>query len=125
MINRPHTRPEINEILDFIHDYLNEEQLFHVQEVDADDPNLWICMARDKDDYLNGGIIGWDKTKDQIVFYAFDPLRAFHDDEEGVTPQDSRCFWDADNVNVFILHLIGEARQIVAKERKLKVEKNT
>ena len=109
---------ELSDALKTMAETLAEYQIFYVQQQDEIDPNFWTCAAKDHDGYLNTGFVAWDKEHNRVVFYAYDPLRANHDDAEGVAPEDSKCFWDTQNVENFILHLTGEVREIVKKHRE-------
>ena len=118
MIDDLKIQKDLTEALDSIRQVLNENQAIHVIRQEEENPYCFTCAAKDHAGYLNVGFVAWDKENDRVTFLAYDPLRANHDEAEGIPLKDSKCFWDAKNVENFILHLTGDVREIVKKHRE-------
>lgn len=124
-MSRP-ARPEVESVLQFVRDSLNAAHLLHELEQTEENPDCWIVVARDDDGYENRGLVGWDDETNAVIYFAYDPLRFNHDQAEGIPEMESACWWQPDTAIMLLMHLKGDARRIMAKERARKQsEKNT
>lgn len=78
-----------------------------------ENPNVFSISTIDKDNFPNIGIVGWSEEDKDVRFCCFDSTRAKHDEQEGVDSDDSKCWWEAKNLDMFILFLNGDVRKIV------------
>ena len=111
----PDIRPEVKAAVDFITQALDEEGVRHVAEYDE---GVVSFAAIDKNGYENLGLVAWDHDHGKVAFIAHDQSTLSHDIKEGVDEYDSKHWWDCKGGDVFALHLVGEVRQIVGRERE-------
>ncbi len=111
-------RSEVANVIAFIKDSLTAAQLFHAIEQDDLNPNVFTVAAYD-DDYINSGIVGWNEIEQRVMYLCHDPSRENHDVMEGIDENESKCWWDARSAAVFLMHLDGSAREVIAKYRGL------
>jgi len=103
-------------VLQFIEDSLKSvEILYELEEHDENQDTFVIC-ALDKHGYENRGIIGWSEDKGCVSYAAFDPLRAAHDEAEGVEERYSTCWWVPESAEQMCWHLTGRVRQMTHED---------
>lgn len=115
--NRP-CRPEVLQVIRFIRDSLEAQELLHVTEQDEENPDVFLCQAFDEDEHINAGLVGWDDAEERVRFYAYDPVRIRHNEAEGVDrTADSEWCWEAKGAMTFVDHLNGTVREVMESAR--------
>lgn len=62
--------------------------------------------------HFNYGIICIDATTGLVTFHGHDDLRERRDVLEGIPEEESPCWWSTTEIDLFILFLMGEVREI-------------
>lgn len=112
-------REEIANILQFIRDSLTAAQLFHGIEQSPERSDLHEIVCYDDEERINAALIGWDDVEKTVRYYAYDPVRANHNEAEGIDGPDAEWAWETGSAEMLLLHLKGEVRRIQAKYRRL------
>lgn len=113
------TRKEVADIIQLVKNGLTAAELLYVIEADLDNPNLFTIMANDEEGYVNSGLLGWSEDLQAVYYACYNPVQANHDQGEGVAESESRCWWSAGSVDVFLCFLKGEVREIEARFRQI------
>lgn len=112
-------RPEVEAVVAEIRAALTAQGLtYEAEQDDVENPDYWVFTARDASGRLNLGMIGWsDEGGGKVGFVAYDPVRANHDEREGVPEDESRCFWRPSDWRMLVMHLNGEVHEVMARHR--------
>lgn len=121
------SHPELNRALTIIADYLQDAEIPHVIEASreegepADSPPRVFTIAAYANDYINSGLVGWNDQEKSIKFIAFDNEAILRAEAEGMDLATSRAGWDTKDLDTFILHLNGTAREIIRDFRAAQI----
>lgn len=110
--------PELEETIEYLRSELTAAMLFHFIERGSKEPWVYTVGAKDNDNYINSGVVGWNPEDKVMYFFCLDPAIARHDELEGISEDDSVCWFDAKTKEMFLYHLIGKVRKVQAKFRK-------
>lgn len=108
---------ELQCILDIIHQVLDEEEIYHVCEAAEENPNTYSYASIDHNDHFNFGFVS-RQNDGTFVYAAFDPIRANHDEAEGIPEDESRCWWHPADMAMFINFLNGTVSEVMGEFRK-------
>jgi hypothetical protein len=90
----------------------------HAIEQCDENPNVFSIAAIDKSDHSNIGMIAYDNETKEICFFCYNPITGKHDEMEGIPEEESRCWWNAKELKIFLMFLTGEVRDIMLKNYK-------
>lgn len=83
-----------------------------INQLDSN-PNVFSVATIDSDNFPNIGMLGWAEDENKVSYCCYDSIRGKHDEQEGVPEEESNCWWEASDLEMFILFLKGEVRKIV------------
>jgi hypothetical protein len=112
-------RTEVENALAFITDSLKAAEVPYEAEVSDENPDVMVVCAADKQGYENVGLVGWSEDKGAVYYAAYNPVVGIHDEMELVPEEDSRCWFAPPTAEMFVWHLTGKIRAIVAEVREL------
>ncbi len=115
-------REEVTNVARFLRDSLIEQGLRHDIEQVEENADCWSFMATDSAGYHNFGLISWHPERGAVTYVAYDPLRARHDEMEGIGEDDSRCWWSPPTAMMMLWHLNGYVREVMAQHRAVALE---
>jgi hypothetical protein len=110
-------REEVRNVVSFVIDSLTAAGLQHEVEQPDENPDAWSFFATDAAGYLNLGLISWNSDLGGVVYAALDTQRLRHDELEGFSEDESRCWLNLPNAEIFVWHLTGKLREVAARDR--------
>lgn len=113
-------QPEVVNVVRFVRDCLRAAGPLEFEYKQEDEnPDAWSFIVMDSYGYMNVGIISWNREKQRVAYVALNPDTVKHDEMEGVSEDESKCWWSPTSARMFVMFLTGEVRQAINKDRQI------
>lgn len=111
-------REEVRAVIAYIRDQLTAQSIpFAAEQDDLENPNCWAISSRDHAGYEHLGLVSWSESEGKVVYAGLKPEVARRDTLEGVPEDESLCWWQPRDAQMFVQALDGTVREIMAEYR--------